>query len=103
MSRQEDTRKSSDSKLWSKRWGRDFLKLVDFGLFDFSTFPASPGCQIFTMATQNPPAKRVKREEYRRKVQAQQESTDGSVIKMPQKKFFRQRAHANPFSDHRLE
>ncbi|KAF4768101.1 hypothetical protein N7455_012150 [Penicillium solitum] len=55
------------------------------------------------MATQNPPAKRVKREEYRRKVQAQQESTDGSVIKMPQKKFFRQRAHANPFSDHRLE
>jgi hypothetical protein len=35
-------------------------------------------------------------------VQAQQESTD-AVIKMPQKKFFRQRAHANPFSDHRLE
>ncbi|KAI1831480.1 hypothetical protein DTO013E5_2901 [Penicillium roqueforti] len=55
------------------------------------------------MATQNPPAKRTKREEYRRNVQAQQESTDGSVIKMPQKKFFRQRAHANPFSDHRLE
>lgn len=58
---------------------------------------------LFTMATQNPPAKRTKREEYRRNVQAQQESTDGSVIKMPQKKFFRQRAHANPFSDHRLE
>jgi hypothetical protein len=35
------------------------------------------------------------------KVQAQQESTD-AVIKMPQKKFFRQRAHANPFSDHRI-
>ncbi|CAG8234019.1 unnamed protein product [Penicillium olsonii] len=53
---------------------------------------------------QNPPAKRLKREEYRRELQAQQESTDdGSVIKMPQKKFFRQRAHANPFSDHRLE
>ncbi|CAG8235756.1 unnamed protein product [Penicillium salamii] len=53
---------------------------------------------------QNVPAKRLKREEYRRELQAQQESTDNdSVIKMPQKKFFRQRAHANPFSDHRLE
>ncbi|KAJ5544905.1 tRNA (guanine-N-7) methyltransferase [Penicillium sp. DV-2018c] len=50
----------------------------------------------------NPPAKRIKREEYRRNVQAQQEASDGSVIKMPQKKFFRQRAHANPFSDHKL-
>ncbi|KAJ5779452.1 hypothetical protein N7457_007172 [Penicillium paradoxum] len=55
------------------------------------------------MATNNPPAKRIKREEYRRSIQTQQEATDGSVIKMPQKKFFRQRAHANPFSDHRLE
>lgn len=103
MSRQEDTRKSRDSKLWSKRWGRDFQtrRLRSFSISRLSLLP--PGCQIFTMATQNPPAKRVKREEYRRKVQAQQESTDGSVIKMPQKKFFRQRAHANPFSDHRLE
>lgn len=24
-------------------------------------------------------------------------------IKMPKKKFYRQRAHANPFSDHRLD
>lgn len=57
------------------------------------------------MATlENIPAKRLKREEYRRKVQAQQQSTDdGSAIMMPQKRFFRQRAHANPFSDHRLE
>ncbi len=28
---------------------------------------------------------------------------DASVIKLPQKRFFRQRAHANPFSDHLLE
>ncbi|KAI9155886.1 tRNA (guanine-N(7)-)-methyltransferase (tRNA(m7G46)-methyltransferase) [Blastocladiella emersonii ATCC 22665] len=27
----------------------------------------------------------------------------GEVAKLPQKKFFRQRAHANPFSDHSLE
>lgn len=26
-----------------------------------------------------------------------------SVVKLPQKRFFRQRAHANPFSDHLLE
>jgi hypothetical protein len=25
------------------------------------------------------------------------------VVKLPQKRFFRQRAHANPFSDHLLE
>ncbi|KAJ6089735.1 hypothetical protein N7467_004951 [Penicillium canescens] len=50
------------------------------------------------------PTKRQKREEYRRGIQAQQDSTeDGSVVKMPQKKFFRQRAHANPFSDHNLD
>ncbi|KAJ5707041.1 tRNA (guanine-N(7)-)-methyltransferase [Penicillium malachiteum] len=47
------------------------------------------------------PVKRQKREEYRRKLQDQQ-AADGEV-KMPQKKFFRQRAHANVFSDHHLE
>ncbi|KAJ6014651.1 tRNA (guanine-N(7)-)-methyltransferase [Penicillium herquei] len=47
------------------------------------------------------PVKRQKREEYRRKLQDQQ-AADGEV-KMPQKKFFRQRAHANVFSDHNLE
>ena len=30
------------------------------------------------------------------------EST-ASVVKLPQKRYFRQRAHANPFSDHLLE
>jgi hypothetical protein len=30
-------------------------------------------------------------------------SVQSSVIKLPQKRFFRQRAHANPFSDHLLE
>ncbi|KAJ5086623.1 hypothetical protein NUU61_007930 [Penicillium alfredii] len=46
-----------------------------------------------------PPSKRQKREEYRRKIQ----SEHGTSVKMPQKKFFRQRAHANPFSDHQLD
>lgn len=47
------------------------------------------------------PIKRQKREEYRRKLQEQ--TTPNGEIRMPQKKFFRQRAHANVFSDHNLE
>lgn len=52
------------------------------------------------------PAKRQQREEYRRKIQEQAErggDGDLSSVKMPQKRFFRQRAHANPFSDHNLD
>jgi hypothetical protein len=30
-------------------------------------------------------------------------STQDGVAKLPQKRFYRQRAHANPFSDHSLE
>lgn len=30
-------------------------------------------------------------------------ATSPSIAKLPQKRFFRQRAHANPFSDHLLE
>lgn len=75
---------------------------------DFLNFASSSSTSLtlhstFAMAEQVP-TKRQKREEYRRGIQAQQDSTeDGSVVKMPQKKFFRQRAHANPFSDHNLD
>lgn len=54
----------------------------------------------------NPVArKRQQREEYRRKIQEQTERGDADVasVKMPQKRYFRQRAHANPFSDHKLD
>ncbi|KAL4811216.1 putative methyltransferase-domain-containing protein [Aspergillus unguis] len=52
-------------------------------------------------------AKKEKREVYRKKV-ASAESSDvagGAVpaVKLPQKKYYRQRAHANPFSDHLLK
>lgn len=59
---------------------------------------------ILTMATQVP-GKRQQREEYRRKIQEQAERVDGDVstVKMPKKRFFRQRAHANVFSDHNLD
>lgn len=41
-------------------------------------------------------SKRQKREEYRN---AHKEE---GVTELPKKKFYRQRAHANPFSDHQL-
>ncbi|KAK2773954.1 tRNA (guanine-N(7)-)-methyltransferase (tRNA(m7G46)-methyltransferase) [Emmonsiellopsis sp. PD_33] len=49
-----------------------------------------------------PPRKRQKRTEFRNKLQQHQSgegSGDGN-IKLPQKRLYRQRAHANPFSDH---
>ncbi|RAL17224.1 tRNA (guanine46-N7)-methyltransferase [Aspergillus homomorphus CBS 101889] len=55
-----------------------------------------------------PPAKRQKRDEYRK--QAVATNPEGSSetglptrVKLPKKKFYRQRAHANPFSDHQLQ
>jgi hypothetical protein len=44
-----------------------------------------------------PTAKKQKREEYRA---AQRQE---GVAELPKKKFYRQRAHANPFSDHQLQ
>lgn len=41
--------------------------------------------------------KNMKREAYRSTLRA-----DGSSKELPRKKFYRQRAHANPFSDHNL-
>lgn len=53
-----------------------------------------------------PPTKRQKREQYRQ-AQAQAQQNEGAAavaaIKLPKKKFYRQRAHANPFSDHQLD
>lgn len=45
-----------------------------------------------------PARKRQKRDEYRKTIGGQ----NGEPIQMPKKKFYRQRAHANPFSDHAL-
>jgi tRNA (guanine-N7-)-methyltransferase len=43
------------------------------------------------------PNKRQKREEYKEAI-----SKDEQNGALPKKKFYRQRAHANPFSDHSL-
>jgi tRNA (guanine-N7-)-methyltransferase len=45
------------------------------------------------------PAKRQKREEYKKPLTT---GTDEQNAALPKKKFYRQRAHANPFSDHSL-
>ena len=45
------------------------------------------------------PNKRQKREDYRK---AQEAAVEGGLVELPKKKFYRQRAHANPFSDHAL-
>ncbi|KAI9713790.1 MAG: tRNA (guanine-N(7)-)-methyltransferase (tRNA(m7G46)-methyltransferase) [Bogoriella megaspora] len=49
----------------------------------------------------DPPPKRQKRDEYRAAKQKADE--EGFPLDMPKKKFYRQRAHANPFSDHSLD
>lgn len=50
-----------------------------------------------------PPRKRQRREEYREAQKALTGQNGDQVIDMPKKKFYRQRAHANPFSDHTID
>ncbi|OAL21887.1 tRNA (guanine-N(7)-)-methyltransferase [Fonsecaea nubica] len=53
-----------------------------------------------------PANKRQKREDYKRAQESLRAGSDGATgggkIELPKKKFYRQRAHANPFSDHAL-
>ena len=52
-----------------------------------------------------PPNKRQRREEYKNAqvgFKAGATGPSGGKIELPKKKFYRQRAHANPFSDHAL-
>ncbi|OJD11402.1 tRNA (guanine-N(7)-)-methyltransferase [Emergomyces pasteurianus Ep9510] len=49
--------------------------------------------------TSTPPSKRQRRSEYRK---TQEQQIQSGEVHMPQKRLYRQRAHANPFSDHRL-
>ena len=48
------------------------------------------------MELERAPIKRQKRVEYRKA------HKDENSAELPKKKFYRQRAHANPFSDHQL-
>lgn len=56
-----------------------------------------------------PPLKRQKRTAEVAAAQSHKTSQDNKdnvgtgEVKMPKKKFYRQRAHANPFSDHQLD
>ena len=60
------------------------------------TSDPDPGALPIHRVLQNAPNKRQKRENYRNA------HKDAGVAELPKKKFYRQRAHANPFSDHQL-
>ncbi|OJD20761.1 tRNA (guanine-N(7)-)-methyltransferase [Blastomyces percursus] len=49
--------------------------------------------------TSMPPTKRQRRSEYRK---TQEQQIHSGEVHLPKKRLYRQRAHANPFSDHRL-
>jgi len=59
------------------------------------TISSKPTTSSPATRLKGPEKKRQKREEYRA-------SLDNAGSDLPQKKFYRQRAHANPFSDHAL-
>lgn len=65
------------------------------GFFRFSASTVISHTTDSTMPGE--PAKRTKREEYRQSLLT--EDQNGAL---PKKRFYRQRAHANPFSDHSL-
>lgn len=67
---------------------------------------------LITSSTTQPNSRRGKysgrgaRDRYREDLanaNASATATQEASSKLPQKRFFRQRAHANPFSDHQLE
>lgn len=60
-----------------------------------TTNSSKPATSSPAIRLKGPEKKRQKREEYRA-------SLDNAGSDLPQKKFYRQRAHANPFSDHAL-
>ena len=55
-----------------------------------------PDTVAIPRVAQNAPNKRQKRDDYRNA------HKDVGLTELPKKKFYRQRAHANPFSDHQL-
>ncbi|KAI5291849.1 hypothetical protein KEM54_005285 [Ascosphaera aggregata] len=61
----------------------------------------NPAMETHTNNAEKLPAKRFKRQEYRKTVE--QRNLESTEIRLPQKRLYRQRAHANPFSDHMLE
>ncbi|KAK9473072.1 putative methyltransferase-domain-containing protein [Dipodascopsis tothii] len=75
---------------------------------------ASPASRPGSAAPETTGAKKRKRSEYRQMQSERRKElkevlftpdavAESAVIKLPKKKFYRQRAHSNPFSDHALE
>lgn len=75
-------------------------------LYPNSTILIPYNCTLSSMG--NSRNKRGKREANRQRTvealaRAQSGADTGAALQLPQKKFYRQRAHANPFSDHQLK
>ncbi|KAI8049013.1 putative methyltransferase-domain-containing protein [Syncephalis plumigaleata] len=73
-----------------------------------STDPTVDNTELSTeeASIQDTPAKKVKFVDSVQSDESEDEeitTADGTVIKLPRKRFFRQRAHSNVFSDHDLE
>jgi len=65
---------------------------------DDNSTPATESATTLSTATpklKGPERKKQKRDEYKA-------SLDDAGVELPKKKYYRQRAHANPFSDHAL-
>lgn len=78
--------------------------------------PVAPS-ETHTLASSSEPASEETTLQYKRKIYRQQQEEKRKVLKtarfeetdkdekakLPKKKYYRQRAHSNPFSDHQLE
>jgi len=60
-----------------------------------TTEPATTPAIPIPSKLKGPERKKQKRDEYKA-------SLDDAGVELPKKKYYRQRAHANPFSDHAL-
>ena len=90
------SRRRETAELW--QGGLETLKRLKMFSLEL---PAEPYIltifeQIYFHKMGGPPNKKQKRQEYK------EGREDGTHTELPKKKFYRQRAHANPFSDHKL-
>lgn len=78
---------------------------VDFGYIFSRSSWSTTKLGFVASAMTGAPNKRQKREDYKKAQESLKGGGDDSRsgnIELPKKKFYRQRAHANPFSDHAL-
>jgi hypothetical protein len=92
-------------RLHNRDWAKH-LFVMPFNV-DSKKIPHQPTTYIINKAIPNAmperPSKKQRREDYRAAVtEANEDASGASAPVLPKKRFYRQRAHANPFSDHLL-